>query len=202
VFNQQVAAPIGVAPIAWSDIPGTASTGASSRAAISARDLARLGYLMMMDGKWGSGAAQRNVISTPRIRALVDSCHCSGSTFQRTANSPFRIGSDSQRYYGQLWWTNRTGAALGPKVPPDAFYAHGFLEKLLVVVPSKNLVVVRFGSQPRSQMSFKREFMSRVMDALVTPTGPYAALETADEASVPPASIVNGSERVSLEERT
>jgi hypothetical protein len=48
-------------------------------------------------------------------------------------------------------------------VSRDAFYAHGLRETLLIVVPSRNLVVVRFGTSPRSLPEFRREFMARVM---------------------------------------
>jgi CubicO group peptidase (beta-lactamase class C family) len=175
LFNQQVAAPIGVPAIAWNDFHGSPNTGASSKAHMRARDLARIGHLMMMDGFWGGGSAQRSIVSAGRVRTLLNGCNCSGSTFQSTPGSPFRIGTDSHRYYGQLWWTNRTQSALGGKVPSDAFYAHGFMEKLLVVVPSQNLIVVRLGTAPKSQPSFKRELMSRVMDALVRPAGAQTA---------------------------
>lgn len=56
---------------------------------------------------------------------------------------------------------------LGPSVPDDAFYAHGFRENLLVVVPSLELVVVRLGFEPEVEPTFRRELMARVMAAIV-----------------------------------
>ena len=87
-------------------------------------------------------------------------------TFVPTSNSPFAINPDSQMYYGHLWWTNRTGAALGTAVPPDTYFGRGFSEAFVVVVPSENLVVVRYGNFPNTLAEFGREFMARVMPAL------------------------------------
>ncbi|HEX6704632.1 MAG TPA: serine hydrolase [Albitalea sp.] len=56
--------------------------------------------------------------------------------------------------YGGGWWLNRRGPGptvsgynmpLMPDVPPDAFYALGNLGQYLVVIPSRELVVVRLG---------------------------------------------------------
>jgi hypothetical protein len=73
----------------------------------------------------------------------------------------------SQLSYGRLWWLNRTSAMLGSAVPNDAYYAHGFNETLLVVVPGRSLVVVRFGPEPDVLPAFRREFMMRVMAAML-----------------------------------
>jgi CubicO group peptidase (beta-lactamase class C family) len=164
VFNQQIAGPVGASPVGWGEFAGSPITGASSKAQVRPRDLARFGYLLMRDGSWNG----RRILSAARANALVDGDHSAHTAFHPTAGSPFLIDSSPQRFYGQLWWTNRTRTALGSKVPTDAFYAHGMFERLLVVVPSRDLVVVRYGSSPKSQPSFKREFMNRVMDALVT----------------------------------
>lgn len=167
-FNRQIAAKIGAANFAWGKID--AYTGASSRASATPRDLARVGYLSMMDGRWDGGGGQQALVTPARVRALRTDCGCASSVYEPTPGSPFLIPVDSPEQYGQLWWSNRTGSALGAGVPRDAFYAHGYRETLLVVVPSLNLVAVRFGPYPRSLPEFRREFMARVMAAVGTPT--------------------------------
>jgi hypothetical protein len=88
-------------------------------------------------------------------------------TFRATPNSPFMVESGSQLSYGRLWWLNRTGTMLGSAVPRNAYYAHGFKETLLVVVPGRSLVVVRFGPAPAVLPAFRREFMKRIMAAML-----------------------------------
>jgi len=167
-FNREVAAAIGAAPFTWGMIGPY--TGASSRARTTPRDLARVGYLMMMDGRWPAGGVQRQLISVERLRALREDPVSASVVYEPTEGSPFPLPETAPEQYGQLWWSNRTGEALGAAVPRDAFYAHGYRETLLVVVPSRNLIVVRFGPAPKALPSFRRELMSRVMAALVTPT--------------------------------
>ncbi len=167
-FNQEIAAPIGAAPFTWGTIGPY--TGASSRARTTPRDLARVGYLMLMDGRWPAAGAQRSLVVPERLRALREDCGCASAIYEPTEGSPFLLPVTAPEHYGQLWWSNRTGEALGPAVPRDAFYAHGYRETLLVVVPSRNLIVVRFGPEPKSLPEFRRELMGRVMAALVKPT--------------------------------
>jgi CubicO group peptidase (beta-lactamase class C family) len=168
VFNREIATKIGAAPFTWGSFGP--HTGASSRARTTPRDLARIGYLMLMDGRWGTDTGQTVLVRQQHVRALRDDCRCASAVYRQTPGSPFLVPVTSPRQYGKLWWSNRTGEALGAAVPRDAYYAHGYREKLLVVVPSLNLVVVRFGSAPDSLPDFRRQFMARVMAALVTPT--------------------------------
>jgi CubicO group peptidase (beta-lactamase class C family) len=167
-FNQQIASPIGVPAVSWESL-GTSSFG-SRGASLRPRDLGRIGYLMMMDGAWSGGTnGERQIVS--RSEAINLRTHPSvldGTTFVPTPGTPFNIRTDSQKFYGNLWWTNHTGAALGSSVPKSAYYAHGFTENLVIIVPSHNMVVVRMGSNPASVEAFKRELMTRVMDAVVT----------------------------------
>jgi len=161
LFNNQIAGPIGAGGIRWDGFDKY--TGASSKAYISPRSLARVGYLMMMNGKWNG----RTVVSAGQIDKLVRGCDCSNG-FDRAAGSSFDVGSNSADHYGMLFWNNRGGKGLGGAVPNDAFYMHGLRENLVVVVPSRKLIVVRLGDSPVSRREFKNQLMSRVMGALVS----------------------------------
>lgn len=164
-FSQYIASPIGIPSIPWEtfDIYTRGAAGVS----ISARNLARLGYLVLMNGAWDSGTGQRQIISRQQIALLRQwPAFLDDVIFRTTPGSPFRVDSDSPEHYGHLWWTNLTGTALGQIVPADAYYAHGYKETLLIVVPSLNMVIVRFGPRPVSLPEFRRAFMSRIMAAV------------------------------------
>jgi CubicO group peptidase (beta-lactamase class C family) len=167
LFQAQIGAPIDMAPFTWPKFD--VYTQACCGARVPVRDLARVGHLMLMKGRWAKGTAQQQpVVSKGRIAALTAKpAFYDQIVFYPTANSPFMVEADAPTYYGLTWWTNRTGAALGSTVPRDTFYAHGFRETLLVVVPSLDMVVVRFGSLPEVLPAFRREFMKRIMAAVI-----------------------------------
>ena len=55
---------------------------------------------------------------------------------------PAKYPTAPQRY-GVLWWTNANGVISG--LPADAFWAWGLAERLILVVPSLDLVAARAG---------------------------------------------------------
>ncbi len=138
------------------------------------RDLARLGLLVLMDGKWAS----KNVVGNDRWFPL------SVSTSQ-----------DSNPAYGFLWWLNgrakhrsSVGSAPplrdGPLVasaPPDLIVAMGHEKRRLYVSPSRKLVIVRFGSDPGR--GFDREFWTRASAALPRAPAPAQAPPQPDRAT-------------------
>ncbi len=160
-FNQLVAAPIGAGNFRWNNTAGF--TRASSTAGSTPRDLARIGYLMLHHGRWDRGAGQEVIVSRERIRALQYGCGCGDLTYGGTG-WPY-----GPRVAGMTWWNNLTGELLGESVPGDAVLTSGLRETLLVVVRSRNLVVVRFGLTPRSLDEFRRVFMGYVMASLKAP---------------------------------
>ena len=124
-FNREIAGKIGIPALSWQSL-GLYTKG-SSGAFIRPRDLARVGYLMMMDGAWSG----RQIVSKRYISNIRQ--HPSSLDdipFVPTPGSPSTAGSSSPKFYAHLWWTNATGAALGAKVPRDAYHARGFRENL------------------------------------------------------------------------
>lgn len=121
------------------------------------RDLARLGLLVLMDGKWGN----RDVISNDQWFPL------SVSTSQNLNPA-----------YGFLWWLNGTAQyrlGIGPEpplrdgplvasAPPDLIIAMGHEKRRLYISPGHKLVIVRFGSDPGR--GFDAEFWARASAAL------------------------------------
>lgn len=95
----------------------------SSQVWTTARDLARVGLLLLQDGKWGERQllppGWRDTLTTPAAAQPQD------GTFG----------------YGlQVWLLNRSQG-----VPPDTFAALGNRGQHLVVIPSLDLVIVRRG---------------------------------------------------------
>lgn len=100
------------------------------------RDLARLGQLVLDGGVAENGA---RLVSSAGLSAI----------FRRTALHPA---------YGRLWWLNggthwivpnrgQGEGSLVPTAPADALFALGSENRVLMVVPSRALILVRLGQQ-------------------------------------------------------
>ena len=129
-LQERAISPIGIENMTWEPLgidDGRIGqhTNASSGVIISARELARFGYLMLQGGVWDG-------------RQLVPRWWLEMAT---RASQPHQLG------YGLTWWTNSEGA-LWDGVPRDAFAAMGFNTNLCCVIPSLELVIVRIGAGP------------------------------------------------------
>lgn len=105
------------------------------------RDHARLGYLYLHGGSW---ANDEQVVPAAWVSATT------------TPSQPYN------RAYGYLWWLNGETPAMdammapwparmSPVAPPDMFAARGFGNQFIDVIPSLDMVVVRFGPDPAGQ---------------------------------------------------
>jgi CubicO group peptidase (beta-lactamase class C family) len=101
----------------------------SSYSFATTRDWARFGHLYLQDGVWNG----ERILPEGWVR------------YTTTPASTAPLGE-----YGAQWWLN-AGAKDDvtkrkyPALPPDTYWADGFEEQYVMVVPSKNLVVVRLG---------------------------------------------------------
>jgi CubicO group peptidase (beta-lactamase class C family) len=166
LFNERVARKIGNPDIAgWDTISGSTHTRGSSGARMSARQLARVGQMLLNRGTLGSGV----VMSTSAHAGLIGHpSYLDTAQFQATPNSPFTTipqNSTSPRSYLRLTWSNRV-RILGPTVPTNVYFAWGFNEQFLAIFPTEKLVVVRLGAGPASDPAFRIEFFKRVVDGL------------------------------------
>lgn len=109
----------------------------------STRDWARFGLLHLWDGVWEGerilpeGWAE--FVSTP-------------------------APGDPSNGYGGLFWLNRSGAA--DRIPTDAYWASGFMGQQTIVIPSKDMVIVRHGPSPGGSGPYINDVVGRVLDAI------------------------------------
>jgi CubicO group peptidase (beta-lactamase class C family) len=116
----------------------------------TARDWARFGLLMLHGGVWQGE------------RILPEGWVAYSTT--PTPEAP-------RGRYGALWWLNAgepddTGDRPWPDLPTDTFAARGFEGQEVVIIPSRDLVLVRLGqSRPESTYS-SNDFAAAVLAAL------------------------------------
>lgn len=92
----------------------------------TARNYAKLAYLMLNGGQWGVNGT---------VQQLIDPAWVAGAAMP----SPTDWGPCP--YYSHFFWRKPLGTAAAP-VPTDAFYAFGGGGQYAVVVPSLDLIVV------------------------------------------------------------
>ncbi len=144
-LRRRVFTAIGIENLSW-DVQGGSGfmgphTNAHTGIHVSARELARFGYLYMRKGRWGHAQV------VPEW--WVD----------KATQPSQRLNS----HYGQAIWTNSEGT-LWPDVPRDAFGFLGYRFSACYVVPSLDLVAVRIGTGPASWDN--RSFISAAVDTI------------------------------------
>jgi CubicO group peptidase (beta-lactamase class C family) len=125
----------------------------SSYAFATPRDWARFGLLFLQEGIWDG----QRVLPADWVAYTV---------------APAPAAPRGQ--YGALFWLNAGSASdptdrEWPEVPPDAFYASGHHSQSVVVIPSRKLVLVRFGFTLDPQAWDHERFILNVLDALPAP---------------------------------
>jgi CubicO group peptidase (beta-lactamase class C family) len=141
-WQQEIGSKIGVTSLTWGAL-GT-HTYASAYASATARDLARIAYLLLQRGQWNG----TTIVSPDRIDAMTQW----DPILANTVYGPqvqFPTDPETQKRYGRLTWTNRTGSPyVGSGVPTDAYYCAGFRTNFFLVVPSLDLILVRLQNGP------------------------------------------------------
>jgi CubicO group peptidase (beta-lactamase class C family) len=110
---------------------------------VSARDWIRFGLLYLNDGVWQGE------------RILPDGW----TEFVSTA-----APADAKKNYGGMFWLN-----LPPRmdrVPKDTYWSAGFMGQVTMVIPSRDMVVVRMGPSPGGVYPYLNEVIARILEAL------------------------------------
>ncbi len=152
--------PAGMADTAWCQRGDELATflGNPRGLVTTPRDLARLGQIVLDGGVAEDGT---RLISAAGLTAL----------FHRTALHPA---------YGRLWWLNggthwivpnrgQGSGSLVPTAPTDAVFALGSENRVLMVVPSQRLILVRLGQQA-PDADLREQMASRLARAMMRPT--------------------------------
>lgn len=141
LLEERIMTPLGVHPASWTigydgdtlDVDGLDLYATWGGAAFTARATARIGVLMLNQGRWNG----QSLLSADVVR--------SATSYGRIGTTPTPI-ADGQRPAPALgWWSNEFGAL--PSLPKDAFLGAGAEHRVMVVVPSLDLVLVRYGTR-------------------------------------------------------
>jgi len=130
-----------------SDSPFDYNSVVGSTFRCTARDFARLGYLWLRKGRWGS----RHLVS---------------EEWMKLATRRFvRENGETPAKYGYTFWIQDDT----DKVPKDLFMSRGHNQNHSYVIPSLDLVVVRQGNenrQPRGQIPFSTALIQKIVAAM------------------------------------
>lgn len=171
LFRRRIAEPIGMDPNEWrwgdfGAIDGIAVNGGSGNSNnhvfISARQMARLGLLLLNGGNWNGkqliDPQWVKMATRPQVRPTIPLGRDSGA--------------DGRGVYGFNWWTNGIapdGGRRWPGVPAGAYAASGYNNNDMFIVPEWNMVIVRLGldqSETRLSNSVHAEFLRRIGAAI------------------------------------
>ena len=148
-IRRELFRPIGMTTAVMEADPSGTFVG-SSYVVATVKDWARFGLLYLNDGIWDG----RRILPEGWVRY----------TTTPTPGAP-------QGKYGAMFWLNAgtPGNAtdrMWPNSPADAYAAQGFQEQKVIVIPSKNLVLVRFGATSDRAAWDTDAFVSGVIRAL------------------------------------
>lgn len=126
---ERILAPIGIESLTWDVHGGSGSLGPFTNAHtgvhISAREMARFGYLALRGGLWND-------------QQLMP------AWWMELATQP---SQELNTAYGFTWWVN-TRSTRWPGLPLDMFALEGYRANRCYIVPSLDLVVARVGTGP------------------------------------------------------
>lgn len=75
--------------------------------------------------------------------------------------------SDPSQSYGGLFWLNR-GKRLD-RVPRDAYWASGHMGQTAMIIPSREMVIVRHGPSGGESQSYLNRLVGQILDTIGTP---------------------------------
>jgi len=107
----------------------------------TARDWAKYGLLYLQNGKWNN----EQIITKEWVK------------YTQTP------ASNSNGKYGAQFWLHT--AEEFPDVPSDMYFADGFQGQRVFIIPSKELVIVRFGLSSNGKVDFN-QFIKEVIESL------------------------------------
>jgi CubicO group peptidase (beta-lactamase class C family) len=143
-LNSRLLVPAGIAPVTekTAKLDEVGTWIGSSFLYLPATDWARLGRLML-----GGGVANGQRVISQRWIA--------------EAQQPCSAPTNEEYGYSNHWWLWPTRSAT-----PDAYAAFGYEGQHLIMVPSKDVVVVRLGSTPDDKTKWIRSMLHRLIESV------------------------------------
>jgi hypothetical protein len=138
--------PIGISSVRW-DSDSEGYTATFSMLHLTVRDYAKFGYLYLNKGKW----EDKQIVSEEWVS-------------KSTRTDPSVRMWDA---YGYLWHVNlplRLNAK-NSNIPADGYMAEGILGQNIIVIPSKDLVIVRVANEQGERMDLVK-FLTMVLDTI------------------------------------
>jgi CubicO group peptidase (beta-lactamase class C family) len=147
-LRERVLDPIGIKGLSW-DVQGGSGflgphTNAHTGVHVSARELARFGYLMLRGGVWEG-------------QQLIPKWWMDLAT---------KTSQDLNPQYGYTWWVNAQRTRW-PSVPEDAFALMGYNANYCCVAPSLDLVVARVGTGPPVAEGHSQGLLGGIVTAIM-----------------------------------
>lgn len=166
-LNVHIFSRIGAGTIGWDtfcSVAGACFTRASSGAKLTAYQMARVGYLLLKDGMWGT----QRLVSAAEVDRITQ-----WDPALATAS-----GDGPQHYYtARNWWTNIDGRAMGKNIPRDAFLAGGNRGNHLVIIPSLDLIYVRTaGNVQPAGFTLWWDFLQHMIGKVVSALPGYSGI--------------------------
>jgi len=169
VLERRICGPLGIPPSDWGisysegyDLDGLRVYATWGGGSFTARATARIGQLMLQKGEWEG----RRLLAREWVEKV---------TAYAGMPLPDRRGDPAAPGSGLCWYTNFDGA--WPGVPRDAFGGAGAGQQALLVVPSRNLVVVRNGNYlgPAGPKRFWGDLVAHLFQPVLAAMAPTAA---------------------------
>jgi CubicO group peptidase (beta-lactamase class C family) len=157
-LQRRILSPIGAEVAAWTRVDGT-DPKLGGGAKMTARDWLRVGRLLLQDGQWNGKAVLpaglRDTLATPRPASP-------GYGLTIWLNAAVPPNHSFFNHTPPIARPDGPGGMIYADGPADLFMAAGAFNQRLYVVPSREMVVVRFGRPDRSFRD--AELLARLLD--------------------------------------
>lgn len=162
LLDSELMTPLDLHPQSWSigydddafEVDGLNLHATWGGAAFTLRATARIGLLLAQQGTW----RERKLLSDHVVQ--------SATAFNDMVITPPAFLTGEQPAPALGWWSNEFGAL--KSLPQDAFLAAGAGHRVLVVIPSLNLIIVRYGKR-MGEDHWDGDFWKVLDDVLLAP---------------------------------